>query len=174
MNEMKPSVEIAVDLELRDLLRANLWFLYGKWSTRIFLLLLGLLAIGACVAIASSTERTMAALVLLFCVAYGGLLPVIVWFNTRRTYSSLKEFQKQLKYRFTRDGYDVEDGKSSARVSWDSMLRAKESKHSFNLFFHRVLFYAIPKRCFSGQADVEVMREILKQALETKASLRLD
>jgi hypothetical protein len=46
-----------------------------------------------------------------------------------------------------------------------------ESKHSFNLFFHKSLFHPIPKRCFRQPEDIGRFRTLLKQVFGTKASV---
>jgi hypothetical protein len=65
----------------------------------------------------------------------------------------------------------VRDIKSSADIDWDTILRAAESKYSFHLFFHKVFFHTIPKRCFKQPDDIVRLRDLLKRSLGAKATV---
>ena len=164
-------VTVSVDLQLSDLLRANLWYRYSKASTKF-------------------SNAVAAVLTLLFAVfvyldaipAVYLLLPLGIWLlevliflviiiETKRNYAAVKDFQTHVNYQLNLEGYTVSDGKSSSNVSWDSILNAVESKHSLNLFLGRTLFVVLPKRCFKTDADLEMTRAILKTALPGKAKL---
>jgi hypothetical protein len=56
-------------------------------------------------------------------------------------------------------------------MTWDAILRAAESKHSFHLFFHKSFFHTIPKRCFKQPEDIVRLRNLLKRSLGTKATV---
>lgn len=171
MEKPGQEVDVLVDLELSDLLRANLWYRYSKRSTKI-------------------GNAISAVITLLFAVfvffrempATYLLLPLAIWLmevfisltiviETKKSYAALKDFQRKIQYHFSPEGYTAKDGKTSANVSWDSILSAVESKHSLNLFVSRTLFVVLPKRCFTTTTDLETTRAILKMALPGKAKL---
>jgi len=104
---------------------------------------------------------------LLFLVVFIGA----IWLQTKRAYSSLKGFQKNIRYVFSANGYDVYDEKSFAHISWDSVYEAIETKRSFNIFFHKSFFHVVPKRCIQQQKDVDGLRKILKQSLGGRAKV---
>jgi hypothetical protein len=118
-----------------------------------------------------STSNPIAATVMVVSVIFPILYPVLIWFQTKRGFANLREFQRKVQYQFSSNGYEVKDVKSSAHMDWDVILRAVESKHSFNLFFHKSLFHTVPKRCFRGPEDIARLRTLLKQALGTKATV---
>jgi YcxB-like protein len=171
MEKLEPEVDVLVDLQLSDRLRANLWQRYSKRSTKL-------------------GNAVSAAITLLFAVfvffkempATYLLLPLAIWLmeafiflviviETKKNYAALKDFQRKIQYHLDPEGYTVRDGKTSANVSWDSILSAVESKHSLNLFISRTLFVVLPKRCFKTSSDLEMARAILKTALPGKAKL---
>lgn len=147
--DKQAKVEVLINLQLSDLLRASYWYFFSKWSNRIIMVIFILISVVSALAFllsnsASSTSYGLYALVIMIVPA---LLVGTVYIQTKRNFSNLKEFQKNIRYTFAYDGYDVRDEKSSSHVSWDSILRAVETETSFNLFFHKVLFYTVPKRC---------------------------
>jgi hypothetical protein len=99
------------------------------------------------------------------------LYPIIIWLQTKRGFRNLQPFQMNIQYAFSSKGYKVSDEKSFAAIDWDAILRAAESEHSFNLFFHKSLFHTIPKRCFKQPEDIGRLRTLLKQVLGTKATI---
>lgn len=168
-------VDAVIDLQLADLLRANYWHFFSKGSIR-FLMPLYLLVVvaGTIVFFLNGASSIWSAFVSLAMILMAVVLIATVYFQTKRNFSDLKEFQKNVRYTFSFDGYEVSDDKSSAHVSWDAILRAVETKHGFNLFFHRMFFHTVPKRCFRQPSDIQAMREILKQNLGVKAKVGSD
>ena len=171
MTERNRTLIVNVDLKESDLQRANFWFRLGKWSTRLLLVsmpLMGLFLLSR-VEVSNILENPPVATVLIVLIVFPILYPLILWFQTKRGFGNLQNFQTQLLYAFSADGYKVSDAKSSSDVNWANILRAAESKHSFHLFFHQSLFHTIPKRCLGKPEDIGQLRSLLKQSLGTKA-----
>lgn len=172
MNEANEPLVVDVDLRESDLRRANFWFHFGKWSTRLLLVLMpltGLLLLWR-VEVSRMFENPPIATVLIVLIVFPLLYPAIIWFQTKRGFGDLQDFQTRIRYAFSAAGYQVSDVKSSSDIDWATVLRAAESKHSFHLFFHRSLFHSIPKRCFDRPEDIAQLRSLLKQWLGSKAS----
>lgn len=108
----------------------------------------------------------------IFIAFFGGVFPLLIWWQTKRAFSNPKDFQKNVRYTFLASGFDAQDGKSSSSLSWDSVYKAIETKRSFNIFIYKSLFYVVPKRCIQQQEDVAKLRKILKQGLGNKAKVR--
>lgn len=163
-----------MDLKESDLQRANFWFRLGKWSNRVVLIVLpfaGLLLLWRFGFSSNLFRNPSATSVLIVLVVLPILYPTIIWFQTKRDFANLQPFQKNIRYAFSSYGYKLSDEKSRADIDWDTILCAAESKHSFNLFFHRSLFHTIPKRCFKQPEDIGRLRTLLKQVLGTKATV---
>ena len=164
---------VHVDLGESDLQRANFWFRLGKWSTRLYLVMLlmgGVLVLWR-FQFTNVFDNPPIATVVLVVILLPVLYPLLIWFQTKRGFANLQNFQTQIQYSFSPGGYVVRDLKSSADINWDAILRAAESKHSFHLFFHKSFFHTIPKRCFKQPDDIVRLRDLLKRSLGTKATL---
>jgi YcxB-like protein len=172
MNSDQPLI-VDVDLKESDLQRATFWFRLGRWWSRLLLVLLvivGFLSLWRFRDL-NLLHNPLAATLPTFLILFPFLYPLIVWYQTNRTFASLQEFQKSLQYSFTPSGYTVRDLKSSSNIDWDTIMRAVESKHSFNFFFHKSLFHAVPKRCFRDHGDIVRLRELLKASIGTRATM---
>lgn len=172
MNESSEAFTIAVQLRESDIQRANFWFQFSKWSTRLLFVLpvFGLLLLSQ-VQVSKMIQNPIMATPIVVLIVLPIVYPLSIWFQTKRSFANLQDFQKQIEYDFSAQGYEVSDQKSSARVSWDSILRAAESKHSFHLFFHKSVFHTIPKRCMRHPEDLGRFRAILKEGLGKKADI---
>ena len=168
-------VDVVVDLQASEMIRANLWFLLNQRST--------VLTVAAVIFITFVCSVVLYLLrgelgwyigVPIAAVLLSAAFPVFVIIETLRSHSAAKDFQKQVHYSFCGDHYDVSDGKSSARVSWESVLKAVESGDNFNVFLGRTVFVVIPKRCFKSAVDIEILRSILRAALGEKTKLLTD
>jgi hypothetical protein len=173
MTETNEPLIVDIDLKESDLQRANFWFRFGKWSTRLLLAVLFLAGLLLLWRFRSSNllENPPAASVVIALLIIPILYPMLIWFQTKRGFGNLQDFQTKIQYSFSPSGYTVRDIKSSADMDWDAILRAAESKHSFHLFFHKTFFHTIPKRCFKHPEDIVRLRDLLKRSLGTKASV---
>jgi hypothetical protein len=172
MEPHDPRTEIFVDLQLADVVRANLWFTYSQRSMKFSVamglvgVLLSTILLG--MGIAPWWFVFIPPIVVLLLV----ITPLVIWLDARRNFAGVKEFQKHIQYVFSREGYDASSGKSSSHVSWESIHKAIESKHSLNLFLSLRLFIIIPKRCIRTSSDLAELRSILRTALGEKAQMK--
>lgn len=168
MSDFQGKIAVSVRMEETDLRRANLWFTLKQ---RGLLVIIPIYMLGA-IFFYWSDFPLLAVLFILSTV----LTPFgIVWgvgHNTRRTFSDLKDSQKNCTYIFSEMGLETVAEKSHGQTSWDNFLKAVESKYSFNLFFQRNLFFVVPKRFIESSADLNHIREILKNNLGDKAELQ--
>ena len=173
MTETNEPLIIDIDLKESDLQRANFWFRLGKWSTRLLLAMLFIAGLLLLWRFQSSNlfENPPAATVVIVLIIIPILYPLLIWFQTKRGFGNLQDFQTKIQYSFSPNGYSVRDIKSYADIDWGAILRAAESKHSFHLFFHKSLFHTIPKRCFKRPEDIVRLRTLLKHVLGTKATV---
>lgn len=166
-------INVSVDLRLSDMLRASYWFFFSRWSTR--LMLATSIPVGASIIVVLSLDAMEPSRFIILCTLVMLLAPVFLMLNVylqaRRNFSNLKGFQKRLRFIFSAGGYDVGDEKSFSHVSWDSVVGAVETTHSFNLFFHKSLFQVIPKRCFRDSGEIGGLRALLGAGVGAKAKL---
>lgn len=172
MEPVLPRLEIFVDLKLADLIRANLWFTYSQPAMK-FSLVMAVLSVPVSASLPFWADvPSWFWLVPIGLVVLYALTPLLVIYSTKQTYEGVKDFQKNVQYIFGELNYEASDGKSSSIVSWESIQKAVESKHSFNLFISSKLFVVIPRRCLKTRDDVVHFRSILRAALGDKASLK--
>ena len=172
MDQSHARIEIFVDLKLSDLIRANLWFNYRQPSMVITMIAGGLslpltILLPFVVDLPSWFKFLPLALVVLH-----GLMPLLIVYSSKQNFEGVKEYQRNVQYVFGDSGYEANDGKSSSVMSWESIQKAIESRHSFNLFLNRSFFIIIPRRCLRTDDDVMHFRSILRGALGEKASMK--
>jgi hypothetical protein len=95
---------------------------------------------------------------------------LMLYINSIKMYNNMKEPQKNIRYTFAFDGYDVCNETLSAQISWGNLLKAKESKHNIKLYSQSNNFSFIPKRCINTE-ELKFIREILKANLGDKAKV---
>jgi hypothetical protein len=172
MTETNEPLIVDVDLKESDLQRANFWFGLRSWSNRLMLAVMPLAAVLLMVRFSFEIRHRPFAAVLIFVfLTFPPFYFGFIWFQTKRGFGRLRSFQTKIQYAFSPHGYYVRDAKSSADISWDTILRAAESKYSFHLFFGRSAFHTIPKRCFRRADDIVRLRDLLKRSLGTKATV---
>jgi hypothetical protein len=173
MTESNELLTVAVDLKESDLQRANFWFGLKSWSNRVMLVVMpiaGLLLLWK-VQLSTISQQPIVATGAVVLLGFPIFYFATIWRRTKRSFENLQTFQTKIEYSFSVKGFAVHDMKSSSEIDWDAILRVDESKHSFNLFFHRSLFQAIPKRCFKQPEDIARFRTLLKQRLGPKANV---
>lgn len=91
----------------------------------------------------------------------------------RRYVSSLSMSQRRMQYVFSdaADGYDLISGDSSARISWNDVLKVVEKKRYFLIFLNKFDVRLIPKAAIQP-AQNAVLRQILIGKLGARADLR--
>jgi hypothetical protein len=165
-------VELDVQLELRDYLRANYWYLFNRmgfrWLLGLAIVMLPLTGLAALFIPDWSGLFVPLTLPLLVLVVFVG-----VYFKARNAMMSNKGLQQMIHYRFSPAGIDAEGPSSSGHVNWELLFQAVETKHNFLIFIARNLMYTIPKRCFQDSQQIEEFRELIREHLAEKAKFLL-
>jgi hypothetical protein len=171
MTDSNLPIVVDIDLKESDLQRANFWFGLKSWSNRLMLIVMPIAGILLLWRVEFSTvsQTPLAAIGSIVFITFPIFYFVMIWLQTKRGFANLQPFQAKVRYSFSREGYNVNDPKSAADISWDSVLRVEESNHGFQLFFGRTLFHTIPKRCFNSVEDIVRLRTLLRQTLGSKA-----
>ena len=68
-------------------------------------------------------------------------------------------------------GYDVVWGDNFSHVAWGSVRSVVEKTRYFQFRFNKYDSYIIPKRFFHNESEQELLREILRSNLGSKAKL---
>jgi len=168
MNDLQDQVIVPVQMEEIDLRRANFWFVVNQPSFKGFLILFLLVVIAGFVV----NESLLIILPALTLATFLLVTPLVVYFNTKRIFSDLKDFQKDVVFTFSDAELESNNERAHGNAGWDSYIKAVESKHSFNLFIQRRLFIVVPKRFIKSSSDLNRVREILKNNFGDKVKLQ--
>lgn len=160
-------------LEEQDFIKANFNFFWGKWQNKLLLLVCFVIVFlgGWLVIMTGIRDVTMNHFYFLVPVLIPVILPLTIWFQSKKTYANLQEFQRNYRYVFTTTGYQVQDEKSSSQMTWESIQKVEETKEAFHLFFRKNLFSIVPKKHIEDSEDLLRLRKIIRQALGPKAYL---
>jgi hypothetical protein len=163
-------IELEVQLELRDYLQANYWYLFNRMPFGLLLVLAIVMVPLTCCAVFLFPQYWPGLLTPLV-VPVGTLVVFLsVYFGARRSMKSNKALEQMVRYRFSPDGIDTVAPSSSGHVNWDLVFQAVETKHSFLVFIARSLMFVIPKRCFQdGEPQMEDFRQLLREQVAERA-----
>lgn len=157
-------------LEEQDFIKANFNFFWGKWQNKLLLLVcfVIMLLAGWLVIMTGLREVTINYFYFLVPALFPLILPLTIWFQSKKTYANLQEFQRNYRYVFTASGYQVQDEKSSSQMTWESVQKAEETQEAFHLFYRKNLFSIVPKRHIEDSEDLLRLRKMIRQALGPK------
>lgn len=164
------TIEIDVQLELRDYLRANYWFMFHQFKWPIFLLFFGAvvypLLILTSIVTMHETDK-----------AWGFLIPwalLALWFagtyfNTKKQLATNKPLKEKVHYTFSADGLETNAESFSSQTAWSNFYEAYETKSNFLIFVSKNMMYIVPKRSFVSAEQIESFKTLLRSQLDTKA-----
>ncbi|MDT4967918.1 MAG: hypothetical protein QOJ64_2655 [Acidobacteriota bacterium] len=164
-------MEIDVNLELEDYVRASYWFLFHKWSMKLLLFFAVLLTLVLFYARIADPNRPffpvlIPAIAVLFMI-------VSTYLGVRKNMASNRSLREMFHYNFSEIGIDAVAQSSSGHTRWENILSAFETKRSFLLFVSRNQMYVIPKRSFRDAEQVASFRHLLVSHLGPKAELTI-
>ena len=169
-------IEVAVDLELDDLVHASYALFLRR--ARFVLALHGLLVLtGVAVAVAYGGEFTGNPALVLFGVvlllALPGVALGLVYWSAASQFERGAPLAATMRYRFSPTALEIGSKIRSGRLPWEAISEAFETKRSFLLFLSPGEHYVVPKRCFPNCFDVDRLRELLREQVASKTRLLL-
>ena len=102
-----------------------------------------------------------------------GILYAILYLNTMMLFAGKKFLQHPVRYVFSSTGIEAIAPGAPGPTSWSAIPKAFELKNDFLIFYTAERMYAIPKRCFAGEAELVRFRAMLSSRLGDKAKLSL-
>lgn len=170
----EPLIQIDVVLTVKDYTRAIHWFLLRK--SRYFI---AIILVAPIFLFLFFTEKPLAdnglgivvALVIPMLLMVIGFL-VAPYFGAKRQLASNKLLQGTQRYTFSNEGVQVVAPTFNGSQTWEGIREAFETGSNFLLFISTNQLYIIPKRCFQGDEQIVVLRELLTRHLSSKAKLR--
>lgn len=97
----------------------------------------------------------------LFFVIFAFLLPIIIFFNAKRAFTSSSRITEYITYRFEKQWIFLKGQSFETKMSWDKIVKVKETKSWFLIYQTKYLANLIPKTEMTNQQIIE-MRDILR------------
>ena len=176
------SVEVDLQFDLKDYVRASTRLMFTRPSFLILLALTGGAVLYGIyfVIINAGTMGFVAALLSQVPFLVLGLVPVVLWLSLRRQGARILARQQatgeRIRYAFSDDGFAqrVTSAEETSEHSgeWDTFSRALETPSDFLLLLPKQGGVFIPKSSFDSESDVARFRDILRRNMEGKAKLR--
>jgi hypothetical protein len=165
-------VELNVKLEEQDFLKANYWFIFGRYSIFIKLMIFIALFIPLFFFFYEQIVMNFNVPGLLI----GPMLIMVIllskYSNFKKDVESNRALLGPLHYSLSNNGIDINSPSTSSHTKWSNIFQAKETKENFLLFISRQQIYLIPKRSFQNDQEIDSFRMILKSNLASKAKLK--
>jgi hypothetical protein len=171
------SIELTVDLELSDLLRANYWHFFQRTRLKWALpLVLGVTVLSMWRWAAHPDEvgalAFLVGLILPLSLLTGLLAGVAaVYIGARKSLATNKSLREDIHYRFSTTGITATAPSSSGSTTWENVYSAFETRNAFLIFISHNIMYVIPKRCFRDNEQAQAFRELLQEQLGERVRL---
>ena len=164
------SIDIDVQLEFNDYLKANSWFLWRKFKWLIVLLLIAAVVYPLIVVVRYSSGVTVNYAWAYF-VPWALLLVLLVssYSGAKQHMASNKALHEKIHYVFSESGMDTTAASFSGTMAWQNVFAAHETGSNFLIFIARNMMYIIPKRCFQSAEQIDAFKRLLRAELGNKA-----
>lgn len=102
------------------------------------------------------------------------LITFFIFFSGYLAYKRVPDFQKDIRYSFSDDGYETSFSKGFSQVNWDNLVKVSETNKCFLFYLQKSMFQVIPKRAFNNADEINSLRKIIASKLGSKAKLLTD
>ncbi|MFY9221194.1 MAG: YcxB family protein [Blastocatellia bacterium] len=102
------------------------------------------------------------------------LITCSMFFGGYLAYKKVPDFQKDIRYSFSDDGYETSFSKGFSQVNWDNLVKVSETNKCFLFYLQKSMFQVIPKRAFNNADEINSLRKIIASKLGSKAKLLTD
>lgn len=102
------------------------------------------------------------------------LITFSIFFGGYLAYKRVPDFQKDIRYSFSDDGYETSFSKGFSQVNWDNLIKVSETNKCFLFYLQKSMFQVIPKRAFNNIDEINSLRKIIASKLGSKAKLLID
>jgi hypothetical protein len=169
-------ITLTVQLTVKDLFRANLWFFIWRrwWLVLIIILVLALLALAPVLESSGpARDNTFANLKPLFYLILFWLIsiPTSIYFASRSRFKEQKGLRQENRYIISDEGIRIEADSSSERMEWSHIYAVRETKGY--LFFHisKTTRAIIPKRALPNEEMLRALRRMVCEHIQGKVRL---
>lgn len=101
-------------------------------------------------------------------ILIGGAIIFSIWKQARVIEKTLES----AKFIFSDEGQESFSESSTSKVSWNTFYKVQELKEYFLFYPQKNIFYAISKRSFQNNLQIEEFKNLLSEKLRNKAKLK--
>ncbi len=159
------SAEFEVKMTPKILFDFQLFHTYHSFSG-IFSILFGIGTLILTIATFGKVSVSMTAVYLLFTVYLLPLQPVLLYFRAAKQAKLNPVFQKPLAYVINDEGITSAQNDSEAHISWEQILKVKETNYSLLLYTGKRYCSVLPKESMGSQLAVVV--KLIRKHLKTE------
>ena len=166
----KTTIDVEVQLEFNDYLKASFWFLLRKLKWLIVLLVTAGVLYPLVVVVRYSSGVTVNHAWAYFMPwAFLVVLLVSSYFNAKKHMASNKALHERIHYVFSESGVSTTAASFSGMMAWQNVFAAHETRSNFLIFLAANLMYIIPKRCLKSPEEMAAFKRLLRAELGDKA-----
>ncbi|ADU32150.1 YcxB family protein [Evansella cellulosilytica] len=93
------------------------------------------------------------------------LLRSLILLRVRNEFKTAKFIKREITYDISDEGITQLTNRSNVTVEWSDILKAHEHPAMFRLYISKNQAHVIPKRFFTSEEDIGVLRTLLKNNL---------
>lgn len=164
-------IEIDVQLEVLDLLRANYWILFRRFKFFFIFVTVALLSPLLYPLLSGTKQSNGIYWWLIFPIGFIVLPLAITYIGSKRQFSSNESLNQVSHYTFSYEGIEISTATAYAKAKWNNNFEVYETKQNFYMYPQKNIFYIIPKRCFRDDAQINWFRELIVSALASNAKV---
>ena len=167
-------MEVTVVLEFADYWRATAWLTARRVALVLVVWGLVFLAWVAMLIVMDSGPLTRNQIIttLLALLMWPTLLALFTWTTASKQWNVSRHLREPVRYMFSAAGLKAEGRTFTASYDWDDLQRVLETRRDFLIFVGPNAATVLPKRCFAGPQQVELLRSLMRSHMPARAQLR--
>ena len=175
--ETELRVEGVYQLEFREFYHALRWYTWRKFWW-VYCILIVAVTVGLMTGVFHSDDDPISSR--LVAILPPLIIPVLlvvfflwgIYRNARRQFKTNNSLREARHVIFSEQGIESSASDSSGKVAWTALHQIIETPESFLLFYSSAVFAVIPKRSMESEAQIQTLRDLIRQKLGTKAQLK--
>jgi hypothetical protein len=143
-------MEITIQIKEKDYIHYAMMHI-RKWrSVYYHIVLFGICLLGGSIVLINSADKPLGferitAIVLFSLTVFYILVIILTYFKLKSEYKSNLYFRELSTYRFNEEGFSVATSISNANISWNSVVKIKQSPKIIALYISNSQAYLFPK-----------------------------
>lgn len=163
-------MKIKITLTPEDYRKWNMEFFYGGFRGRLLIAISVLLVSATAfyawkMGVKSLADNPQILFVICLGLLFLFLMPVSIFFQSKKAFLSDKFLQAEQEYEFSVAGFTVKSLYGNSDVPWAMTHRIKISKKFISIFISSIKAFVIPKRMLTDGENME-LAELLKGKLK--------